>query len=151
MEKIQSEIELMEKANVEPKTWTMQGEVTAANRPVGSALEANLDFEHNVRPTPVITEEVTASIEEMIQKRIIELFKGLSKIQPLTNASCDSSTLISYPQASSPSTSNLFHQFIKNKKCIPPSWVLNSFCIQKSSDTNDSMWYRIAGKVGREQ
>jgi hypothetical protein len=27
LEKIQSEIELMEKANVEPKDWTMQGEV----------------------------------------------------------------------------------------------------------------------------
>jgi hypothetical protein len=33
----------------------------------------SLDFEHNVRPAPVITEEVTASIEEMIQKRIIEV------------------------------------------------------------------------------
>jgi U3 small nucleolar ribonucleoprotein component len=26
-----------------------------------------------VRPTPVITEEVTASIEEMIQKKIVEV------------------------------------------------------------------------------
>ncbi|XP_045790164.1 U3 small nucleolar ribonucleoprotein protein MPP10 isoform X2 [Trifolium pratense] len=80
LEKIQSEIELMEKANVEPKTWSMQGEVTAANRPVDSLLAVNLDFEHNVRPTPVITEEFTASIEEMIQKRIIEgLFNDVQR------------------------------------------------------------------------
>ncbi|TKY55217.1 U3 small nucleolar ribonucleoprotein MPP10 [Spatholobus suberectus] len=71
-EKIQSKIEQMEKANIEPKTWTMQGEVTAAKRPKNSALEVDLDFEHNVRPAPVITEEVTASIEDMIKKRIIE-------------------------------------------------------------------------------
>ncbi|XP_073016763.1 M phase phosphoprotein 10-like isoform X2 [Primulina eburnea] len=66
------QIENMEKANLEPKTWTMQGEITAAKRPKNSALEVDLDFEHNVRPAPVITEEFTASIEEMIQKRVLE-------------------------------------------------------------------------------
>ncbi|XP_019464018.1 PREDICTED: U3 small nucleolar ribonucleoprotein protein MPP10 isoform X2 [Lupinus angustifolius] len=72
LETIQSKIEQMEKSNLDPKTWTMQGEVTAAKRPKNSALEVDLDFEHNVRPAPVITEEVTASIEDMIQKRITE-------------------------------------------------------------------------------
>ncbi|XP_057419882.1 M phase phosphoprotein 10 [Lotus japonicus] len=72
LEKIQSKIEQMEQANIEPKTWTMHGEVTAAKRPKNSALEVDLDFEHNVRPAPVITEEVTASIEDMIKKRILE-------------------------------------------------------------------------------
>lgn len=71
-EKQRSKIEEMEKANLEPKTWTMQGEVTAAKRPKNSALEVDLDFEHNVRPAPTITEEVTANIEELIQKRILE-------------------------------------------------------------------------------
>ncbi|KAK6924839.1 LOW QUALITY PROTEIN: U3 small nucleolar ribonucleoprotein complex, subunit Mpp10 [Dillenia turbinata] len=68
----QSDIEQMEKVNLEPKTWTMQGEVTAAKRPKNSALEVDLDFEHNIRPAPVITEEVTATLEEIIQKRILE-------------------------------------------------------------------------------
>ncbi|KAF2553107.1 hypothetical protein F2Q68_00035586 [Brassica cretica] len=62
----------MEKANLDPKHWTMQGEVTATKRPKNSALEVDLDFEHNVRPPPVITEEVTASLEDMIKSRIIE-------------------------------------------------------------------------------
>ncbi|KAK6153289.1 hypothetical protein DH2020_012928 [Rehmannia glutinosa] len=70
--RLRSQIEEMEKANLEPKTWTMQGEVTAAKRPKNSALEVDLDFEHNVRPAPVITEEVTASLEELIQKRVLE-------------------------------------------------------------------------------
>ncbi|XP_057465138.1 M phase phosphoprotein 10-like [Actinidia eriantha] len=72
LEKLQAKIEQMEQANLEPKTWTMQGEVTAAKRPKNSALEVDLDFEHNVRPAPVITEEVTASLEDLIQKRILE-------------------------------------------------------------------------------
>ncbi|GAV58359.1 Mpp10 domain-containing protein [Cephalotus follicularis] len=70
--KRQSEIEQMEKANLEPKAWTMKGEATAAERPKNSALEVDLDFEHNMRPAPVITEEVTASLEDIIQKRILE-------------------------------------------------------------------------------
>ncbi|XP_017227939.1 M phase phosphoprotein 10 [Daucus carota subsp. sativus] len=72
LEKQRSKIEEMEKMNLEPKTWTMAGEVTAAKRPKNSALEVDLDFEHNVRPAPVITEEVTADIEELIKKRILE-------------------------------------------------------------------------------
>ncbi|XP_066366652.1 M phase phosphoprotein 10-like [Miscanthus floridulus] len=70
--KMRAKIEQMEKASLEPSTWTMQGEVTASKRPKNSALEVDLDFEHNVRPAPVITEEVTASLEEMIKKRIAE-------------------------------------------------------------------------------
>ncbi|KAL5544183.1 hypothetical protein UlMin_007967 [Ulmus minor] len=69
---LKSKIEQMEKANLEPKTWTMQGEVTATKRPKNSALEVDLDFEHNVRPPPVITEEVTASLEDLIKSRILE-------------------------------------------------------------------------------
>jgi U3 small nucleolar RNA-associated protein MPP10 len=63
----------MEKANLDPKHWTMQGEITAAKRPMNSALEVDLDFEHNARPAPVITEEVTASLEDLIKSRIIEV------------------------------------------------------------------------------
>ncbi|KDP31082.1 hypothetical protein JCGZ_11458 [Jatropha curcas] len=84
LEKLRSEIEQMEKANLEPKSWTMQGEVTAASRPKNSALEVDLDFEHNVRPAPVITEEVTASLEDMIKNRIIEgQFDDIQKVPSL--------------------------------------------------------------------
>jgi len=48
-------------------------QVTDASRPKNSALEVDLDFEHNMRPAPVITEEVTATLEDMIKNRIIEV------------------------------------------------------------------------------
>lgn len=70
--KMRAKIEQMEKASLDPCAWTMKGEVTASSRPKNSAIEVELDFEHNVRPAPVITEEVTASLEEMIKKRIAE-------------------------------------------------------------------------------
>ncbi|XP_057786838.1 M phase phosphoprotein 10 isoform X2 [Salvia miltiorrhiza] len=72
LEKLLAEIVEMERANLEPKTWTMQGEVTAAKRPKNSALEVDMDFDQNVRPPPVTTVEDTASLEELIMKRIIE-------------------------------------------------------------------------------
>ncbi|KAK8267430.1 hypothetical protein V6Z12_D12G311900 [Gossypium hirsutum] len=75
LDKLRSKIEEMEKANLDPKVWTMRGEVTAAQRQKNSALEVDLDFEHNVRPAPVITEEVTASLEDLIKTRISEDWK----------------------------------------------------------------------------
>lgn len=70
--KVQKRVEQLEKANLDSKLWTMQGEVSALKRPKNSALEVELDFEHNVRPPPVITEEVTASLEDLIRNRIAE-------------------------------------------------------------------------------
>ncbi|KAI3957510.1 hypothetical protein MKX01_001869, partial [Papaver californicum] len=70
--KQRAKIEEMEKANMETKSWNMLGEVTARGRPDNSALEVDLDFEHNVRPAPVITEEVTQSLEDLINKRVLE-------------------------------------------------------------------------------
>jgi U3 small nucleolar RNA-associated protein MPP10 len=71
-EKIKKRIEQLEKSNLDPKHWTLQGEITAAKRPKNSALEVELDFEHAAQPAPVITEEVTASLEDIIRSRIIE-------------------------------------------------------------------------------
>ncbi|GMJ06697.1 hypothetical protein like AT5G66540 [Hibiscus trionum] len=86
LDELRSKIEQMEKANLDPKVWTMRGEVTAAQRQKNSALEVDLDFEHNVRPAPVITEEVTASLEDLIKTRISEgLFDDVQKAPTLSS------------------------------------------------------------------
>ncbi|OMO59979.1 Mpp10 protein [Corchorus capsularis] len=83
---LQSKIKQMEKENLDPKVWTMRGEVTAAQRQKNSALEVDLDFEHNVRPAPVITEEVTASLEDLIKSRIATgLFDDVQKAPSVTS------------------------------------------------------------------
>lgn len=56
-------------------------QVTAKKRPKNSALEVELDFDHNARPPPVITEEVTASLEDMIKARIAEVFTSKHVLQ----------------------------------------------------------------------
>ncbi|KAK9077592.1 hypothetical protein SSX86_005929 [Deinandra increscens subsp. villosa] len=67
-----AKIEQVEKESLDVKAWTMQGEVNATKRPKNSALEVDLDWERNAKPPPVITEEVSQSIEELIMKRISE-------------------------------------------------------------------------------
>ncbi|RZC72017.1 hypothetical protein C5167_035209 [Papaver somniferum] len=85
--KQRAKIEEMEKANMETKSWNMLGEVSAAERGKNTALEVDLDFEHNVRPAPVITEEVTQSLEDLIKKRVLEgHFDDVQKAPSLPSA-----------------------------------------------------------------
>ncbi len=69
--KLAEEIRRLEAANVAKKEWTLSGEARAADRPLNSLLEEDLDFERTGKPVPVITAEVSESIEEMIKRRII--------------------------------------------------------------------------------
>ncbi|KAI0016007.1 U3 small nucleolar ribonucleoprotein complex, subunit Mpp10 [Xylariomycetidae sp. FL0641] len=69
--KLAEEIRKLEAANVAKRQWTMGGEATATERPMNSLLEEDLDFEHVGKPVPVITAEVSESIEDMIKRRIL--------------------------------------------------------------------------------
>lgn len=75
-QKIQAEISRLESELVAEKKWTMKGEVSLKDRPQGALMDdndtLNLDFERNSKPIPVITDEVTSSIEDLIRSRIKE-------------------------------------------------------------------------------
>ncbi|GAB7366372.1 hypothetical protein MBLNU230_g8170t1 [Neophaeotheca triangularis] len=68
---LQEEIRKLEAANVAKREWTLQGEARAADRPMNSLLEEDLDFERAGKPVPVITAEVSESLEELIKRRIL--------------------------------------------------------------------------------
>ena len=68
---IQAEIAKLEAELIEPKKWTMQGEVTSTNR--GSLLDTDeLTFDRTSKPVPTITEESTQTLEALIIKKIKE-------------------------------------------------------------------------------
>ena len=66
-----AEIRRLEAANVAKRDWTLSGEAGAADRPINSLLEEDLDFERAGKPIPVITNEVSEDIEALIKRRII--------------------------------------------------------------------------------
>lgn len=69
--KIAREIQRLEAANVAKRDWQLMGEAKSFDRPMNSLLEEDLDFERAGKPVPVITAEVSESIEELIKRRIL--------------------------------------------------------------------------------
>ncbi|XP_074090357.1 U3 small nucleolar ribonucleoprotein MPP10 [Macrotis lagotis] len=69
-EKMAERIKSLEKELLEQKPWQLQGEVTGQKRPENSLLEETLHFDHAVRMAPVITEETTLQLEDIIKQRI---------------------------------------------------------------------------------
>lgn len=68
---IRAEIQRLEAASVAKRDWTLSGEARAADRPINSLLEEDLDFERAGKPIPVITQEVSEDIEALIKRRIL--------------------------------------------------------------------------------
>src|SRR5690606_14131638 len=52
--KLAEEIRRLEAELVAKRAWTLSGEAAAADRPVNSLLEEDLDFEHAGKPVPVV-------------------------------------------------------------------------------------------------
>ncbi|KAF6229606.1 hypothetical protein HO173_011461 [Letharia columbiana] len=68
---LRAEIRRLEAASVAKRDWTLSGEARAADRPINSLLEEDLDFERAGKPIPVITQEVSEDIEALIKRRIV--------------------------------------------------------------------------------
>lgn len=68
---LRAEIRRLEAASVAKRDWTLSGEARAADRPINSLLEEDLDFERAGKPIPVITQEVSEDIEALIKRRIL--------------------------------------------------------------------------------
>ena len=75
--RLRQQISSLEREQLDPKSWMLSGEVTAKARPMNSLLEEHVDFDQGIgltaatsRAGPIVTEEATESIEQMIIGRI---------------------------------------------------------------------------------
>ena len=87
LRRIQQQIDELERQALDDKHWSLKGEVKGTERPKDSALEIEMDFDHNVRPAPVITEETTQNLEDLILRRIADGLFDDPKRAPLPELS----------------------------------------------------------------
>ncbi|XP_058011852.1 U3 small nucleolar ribonucleoprotein protein MPP10 [Ahaetulla prasina] len=69
-EKMSEKIKSLEEELLKEKPWQLKGEIVGQKRPENSLLEEMLLFDHAVRMAPMVTEETTLELEEIIKRRI---------------------------------------------------------------------------------
>ena len=69
-ERLRAKIKDLEDEALAPKPWQLLGETKAELRPENALLEEDLFFDHTTRTAPVITEETTRTLEDIIRQRI---------------------------------------------------------------------------------
>merc|ERR1719510_11379 len=69
-ERLAKKISRLEEAAVGEKAWQMGGEVSAPVRPENSLLSEHLEYDSAARAAPVITENVSRRLEDIILQRI---------------------------------------------------------------------------------
>lgn len=67
---LRRQISKLEKSSLKEKSWQLKGEIESEKRPENSLLEEHLQFDHVSKPAPLITEETTQKIEDIIKQRI---------------------------------------------------------------------------------
>ncbi|KAG5972822.1 hypothetical protein E4U58_006098 [Claviceps cyperi] len=149
--KLAEEIRQLEAASVAKREWTLSGEAAAADRPLNSLLEQDLDFEHVGKPVPVITPQVSESIEDLIKRRILaQEFDEVLRRRP------DSDGLPAHTRRGlielddSKSTKGLAEVYEEEhiKQANPDSYVSQSDAkVQKEEKEIEALWKDVSARL----
>ncbi|CAK1595358.1 unnamed protein product [Parnassius mnemosyne] len=69
-QRLQQQISKLEEKTLNEAPWQLKGEVDASKRPQNSLLAEVVDFDLTTRPPPIITEQTTFTLEDIIKHRV---------------------------------------------------------------------------------
>ncbi|KAH8785522.1 U3 small nucleolar ribonucleoprotein mpp10 [Diaporthe sp. PMI_573] len=148
--KLSEEIRKMEAELVAKRAWTLSGEASASARPMNSLLEEDLDFEHAGKPIPVITEEVSEDLEDLIKRRIIAgEFDGVPKRRPDADVPADVRRgLVELDDAKAKQSLAEIYEEDHVKSTNPDSYVnAKDEKLRREEKEIEAMWKDISAKL----
>ncbi|KAM3519946.1 hypothetical protein MY4038_009616 [Beauveria bassiana] len=149
--KLAEEIRKLEAASVAKREWTLSGEAKAPERPTNSLLEHDLDFEYVGKPVPVITPEVSESIEELIKRRILsEEFDEVLKRRPETETLPAGTRrgLVDVKDSKSDKSLSQIYEEEHIKNADPDNYVSQSDeKLQREEKEVENMWKDVSAKL----
>jgi U3 small nucleolar RNA-associated protein MPP10 len=149
--KLLEAIRKLEAENVSQKKWTLSGEAKAADRPHHSLLEEDLDFEHAGKAVPVITAEVSESIEDLIKRRILaQDFDEVIRRRPdaLDEASGARRGLVELDDTKAKQSLADMYEEEHVKNANPDTYVSKSDeKLRKEEQEIEQMWKDLSGKL----
>ena len=148
--KVAEEIRKLEAELVAKRAWTLAGEATAMSRPMNSLLEEDMDFEHVGKPVPVITEDVSESIEELIKRRILAYeFDEVLRRRPDTfgNPHDARRGLVEVQDTKGKSLAEIYEEE-HAKKANPDAYVSQADeKLQRDEDEIKNMWKDVSARL----
>lgn len=149
--RIADEIRKFESELVAKRAWTLSGEASAMDRPKNALLEEDLDFEHIGKPVPVITEEVSESIEGLIKRRILaQEFDDIVRRRPdtLGNTNTARRGLVEVEDTKGKKSLAEIYEEEHIKKSNPDAYISQADeKLQRDEEEIKTMWKDISAKL----
>ncbi|KAF8983716.1 hypothetical protein BGZ46_009678 [Entomortierella lignicola] len=148
--KIREQIAALEQENVAALDWTKKGEASSSDRPLNSLLEEDLDFETVAKPIPVITAELTQSLEDIIKERILAANYDdvVRKAPPNPKAFNPSSRVEISDEKSKKSLAELYEDdYVRQTSTTGPVLSEREAALEKKHEEITELWQDLCQKL----